>query len=150
MVSLEPERNYSALFKLAHYRKFQQLASPDRLANTTRPEASTPCTGAAGRSRGSGHDGSSRRSNDRNIAVETQSTEPPVGQIEGDFLAQPPLGANAEDARSARHPTPTHRLLADVPDSVAPSTSPSQDALAPAPAELVQGRFCLCLKSASR
>jgi hypothetical protein len=30
------------------------------------------------------------------IAVETQSTEPTVGEIEVDFLAQPPLGTNAE------------------------------------------------------
>jgi hypothetical protein len=32
----------------------------------------------------------------RNVAVEPQATEPAIGKVEVDLVAQPPFGANAE------------------------------------------------------
>ena len=42
------------------------------------------------------------------IAVETHATEPAIGQIEVDLLAQPPLRANAEAVADNQH---THHQL---------------------------------------
>ena len=39
-----------------------------------------------------------------NVAVQTQSAEPPVGQIEADLLAQPPLGTNAKAVADEQYP----------------------------------------------
>ena len=38
------------------------------------------------------------------VAVEPQTTEPAIGQIEVDLLAQPPLRANAEAVADDQHP----------------------------------------------
>ena len=45
------------------------------------------------------------------IAVEPQATEPAIGQIEVDLLAQPPLRANAEAIANDKHPD--HQLGID-------------------------------------
>src|SRR6188472_1407939 len=47
----------------------------------------------------------------RNLAVETQATEPAVGQIEVNFLAQPTLGTNAQAVADDEHPD--HQLGID-------------------------------------
>src|SRR5215472_1723613 len=47
----------------------------------------------------------------RNLAVEPQPAEPPVGQIEVNLLAQPPLGADAEAIADNQHPD--HQLGID-------------------------------------
>ncbi len=47
----------------------------------------------------------------RNVAVEPQPTEPAVGQIEVDLVAQPPLGTNAEAVAIYQHPH--HQLRID-------------------------------------
>ncbi len=39
-----------------------------------------------------------------NVAVQTQSAEPPIGQIEVDLLAQPPLGANPKAVADEQYP----------------------------------------------
>src|SRR5450432_4052313 len=46
-----------------------------------------------------------------NVAVETQAAKPSVGQIEVNFLTQPPLGANAEAVVDDQHPD--HQLRID-------------------------------------
>ena len=39
----------------------------------------------------------------RHVAVETKTAEPPIGQIQVDFLAQPPFRANAEAVAHDQH-----------------------------------------------
>ena len=45
------------------------------------------------------------------VAVEPQATEPAIGKIEVDLVAQPPLGANAEAVADNEHPD--HQLGID-------------------------------------
>ena len=47
----------------------------------------------------------------RHRILETQSTEPAVGQIEVNLFAQPPLGTNAEAVTHDQHPD--HQLRID-------------------------------------
>src|SRR6516164_1165198 len=39
----------------------------------------------------------------RHVAVETKTAEPPIGQVQVDFLAQPPFRANAEAVAHDQH-----------------------------------------------
>ncbi len=45
------------------------------------------------------------------IAIEPKPAKPPISQIEVDFLAQAPLGANAEAVADDEHPD--HQLRID-------------------------------------
>ena len=45
------------------------------------------------------------------VAVEPQATEPAIGKVEVDLVAQPPFGANAEAVADNKHPD--HQLRID-------------------------------------
>jgi hypothetical protein len=77
------------------------------------PVESPEAAGVPG-SQGSGHDGSSRGGMIGDLAVETQSAEPTVGQIEVD--SHSPFGTNAEAVADKRHPDHQLRISRGPPD----------------------------------